>query len=72
MIFFKTDKQLKKEYKDSLREWYKKRDRIFLLFPRWLANGQLAWLQHVYRDYGIHTDQWGEYYIGEISYHLEE
>lgn len=72
MIFFKTYEHYEKEQQRSFCKWYKKRERVFLLFPRWLANGQLAWLQYVYKDRGIYKDMWKDYNLGETVYYLEE
>lgn len=73
MIFFKTRTQAREAVQAGLRQWYNKRNRVFIFIPRWLSDGRLVWLQYVYREYNIYIDYFGDYrWDGEVYYYLED
>ncbi len=63
MIFGKTNRQKYDEEQAKL-ELLLGRQPYYAWFPTKLNNGDWAWLEHIYKDYGHYKDEWGY-----ISYH---
>ena len=54
MVFFETDRSKFERNQARLKYLYNKRRRVFALFPTGLADGRVAWLQYIWKDYGVY------------------
>ena len=73
MIIGKSNAQIENERQAFLSKYHHRREKIFALLPRRLADGRIAFMQYVYLDHHIELD----YHKINLSrsastYHLED